>query len=160
MRLETSHCFLLTQSSEVDAVHYREQVWRRQLWQEQSLFYSGKSRKSKRHIASCIHLINCSLFTGETFGVTTWSWSKIAPMSSPEKKCCQLFKTIDWRFNNLSHPSLNKSHHYSRHQGCSYQDDQASRSTPLTVPVSDHKWRLRTDSSFTVTFCFLHFQCC
>lgn len=32
--------------TEVDAAHYLGQVLRRQLWQEQSLFYSGKSSKS------------------------------------------------------------------------------------------------------------------
>ena len=32
--------------TEVDAAHYLGQVLRRQLWQEQSLFYSGKSSLS------------------------------------------------------------------------------------------------------------------
>ena len=43
---ETCYCFLLVPFTEVDAAHYLGQVLRRQLWQEQSLFYSGKSSLS------------------------------------------------------------------------------------------------------------------
>lgn len=57
--------------TEVDAAHYLGQVLRRQLWQEQSLFYSGKSSKSTVQITIFIHLVDRSLFILGTFGIYT-----------------------------------------------------------------------------------------
>lgn len=72
--------------TEVDAAHYLGQVLRRQLWQEQSLFYSGKSSKSTVQITIFIHLVNRSLFILRTFGIYTAGRGKTVRMIAVLKR--------------------------------------------------------------------------